>query len=329
MLSTADLALLLLEKVFAFMALGALFARFGFYTPAVTRFVLRNFVVRLLLPLLIFEKVVGTLSTRDAAGMALSFGGALAMVFGASALARLSWVIIASRREPAGVPNTTAREARNRSKRSFVLVNSFHNYGFIAYPLILELYGSGGLALAFVFALTCDALFWSYGVSVIDGHARVRWSEVINPPFVTVLLSVTLAFWGLRERIPGQLSTFLFRDLGVITAITIPLALSTVGGAFFHSLRTVRGRPPDTVGIVLSVLLRALVLPAFFLTLFLLLPPTPARSVLLVEAVMPASIGVVILSALYDGDHAFIVIVSVISNLLGLLTIPLYLGCVS
>lgn len=330
MLSTPDLALLLVKKVFLFMAIGAVLARLGLYTPRVTSFVLRNLVVRLLLPLLIFEKVVGGLTVNDASGMALCFSGALAMIFGASGVAQITRRLIPVRpsselNAPAVIPAGGGSPAGplERARRSFALVNSFHNYGFIVYPLVLELYGAPGLSLAFVFALTCDALFWSYGVALIDNSARIRWAEILNPPFVTMLVSVSLAFLGLKGRLPANV----LESLGQIGVITIPLALSTVGGAFYYSLQSVRGRSFDVRSISVSLALRALVLPVLFVTpVLLFLGPSLARNVLVVEAVMPASIGVVILSALYDGDHAFIVTVSGLSNVLAVVTIPLYLS---
>ncbi len=331
MISSLDLAQLLLAKVFVFIGAGALAARVGFYTPAVSQFVLRNIVMRALLPLLIFEKVLSQLRPDDGGPVAWCFFGALVMVGVSTVTGRLLWPWVApapetpERRADAAPEGGTADsgDGARRLYRSFLLVNAFHNYGFLVYPLVLALYGPKGLSLSFVFALTCDGLFWSLGISLIRGRAAARWQEILNPPFLTLLAATALAFLGTAEHLPPGL----LGAIGSVTVVTIPLALTTVGAAFMHALRGMKSRPPALRALTSSILMRAVAFPALFAgAALLLLPPSLVRSVLIVQAIMPASMGVVILSALYDGDHSFIVSASGISNLLSILTIPLYLS---
>ena len=306
-----ELFRLLAGEVLLYLALGALLARLTLFPEAVVQFVLRNFVVRTLLPLLVLQKVSAGLRANDLAGVAAMFAGALAMVFLTALAARAL--------------------ARPHSPSTFTLAGTFHNYGFIVYPLVWALYGDRALSLAFVFALPCDGLFWSFGVGLLRVD-RSGWSgslrAMLNPPFVAVLLSVALALSGAARAL--ELGERL-APLESVTRFAIPTALTCVGGVFFHSVRGIRGEltqwrelPWGDLGRLMA--LRTLVVPlAMGVGVVSLVEPPALRSVLVVQAVMPASIGMVVLPTLFGGDRLLITWFSALSNSLGFVTIPLYL----
>lgn len=314
-MSAFDLFELLVTKVYVFVAIGALLAAVGVYSTARIQWIIKQLVVNTLLPLLIAEKVLGHLNLADVNGVLFAFAGGVSMILLSAVLVRLllPWL-----------------GGTSENLSSLMLGNTFHNYSFIPFPLALALLGEKALSFAFVFALACDGLFWSFGVFLIQHKpgqpGRIRWSKVITPPFVVMLLSLGLAFSGVNAFIPKVV----YKYSSYLTQITIPLAISTIGGVFYHSFKNISWNELQLPAIFKSLALRQLILPAFWALLFYFVMPSDlVRKVAVIEAIMPASIGVVLLGALYGGDSHFLVSFSTVSNLVSILSVPLYLHLAS
>ncbi|MFC1585918.1 AEC family transporter [Fibrobacterota bacterium] len=301
---------ILTVDIFSWMALGMVLARLGFFSIQHIQFVLRKVVINMLFPCLILEKILINLNISDTLNMAMLFAGALVMFLGSCCISFL-WV---------------PRIAGNReSENTMLLCNTFQNYGFMVFPLALNLLGEKGLALALIYSLTGDALLWSLGIYLLQRMpgAKIKWKEIITPPAVTVLVSVVLALAGVPGHIPGQIFTLLHYP----ALLTVPLAIICSGGIFFHTLKGMGKRDFPVKEISFSLTSRMLVLPLLWIgVISMLVPQSLAKSILYIEAVMPASVVITALVAIYGGDRKYAVLFSLLTVLLSILTVPLYLS---
>jgi predicted permease len=234
------------------------------------------------------------------------------MFFGSSALTYL-WVSKVARDRP--------------TENAMLLCNTFQNYGFMVFPLALHFFGEKGLALSLIFTLTYDGLLWSAGIYMLirKPGAAINWREIITPPAVTVCIAVILALIGLPRIIPAQVYTVLHFP----AMFTIPLALIGSGGIFFHSLIGIKWQDIPVREVASSLVSRMLFLPLFWMGIIaFMVPDSMARSILYIEAVMPAAVVPVVLVAIYGGNQRYSVIFVILTHLAAVLTIPVYLSII-
>lgn len=75
----------------------------------------------------------------------------------------------------------------------FQLMTVFNNIGFMGFPVISAVYGSGALLYASVFLLPFNILFYTYGVNVISKtKQKLNWKKVLNIGTIASILAVIL-----------------------------------------------------------------------------------------------------------------------------------------
>lgn len=112
----------------------------------------------------------------------------------------------------------------------------FSNIGYIGYPIVSALFGPGAVFYATVFVLLFQLLCWSYGVHLIEGEARFRFSLSVlrSPCIISALAAYVIYFSGVRfPPVVRQAVSF----LGEITS---PLCMLVIGCSLAQmSLRSV------------------------------------------------------------------------------------------
>ena len=73
------------------------------------------------------------------------------------------------------------------------LMTAFNNIGFMGFPVISALYGSGALLYAAVFLLPFNFLFYTYGVNAVSPvKQRFQWKKVLNAGVIASIAAVIL-----------------------------------------------------------------------------------------------------------------------------------------
>lgn len=101
----------------------------------------------------------------------------------------------------------------------------FSNIGYIGYPVVGALFGHSAIFYATVFVLLFQLLCWSYGVHLVKGGARFRFSLSVlkSPCVIAALASYAIYFTGVRfPAIVTECVTFL-GDL------TTPMCMLVIG----------------------------------------------------------------------------------------------------
>ncbi len=299
---------LLIIHVFSWLCLGMALNFFTILPAAWFRAGLRYVVLYFLVPCFMFEKILNQMDYSDSINVLYLSAAAVIMVLGACLItwAQLRWL--------------TRQKGMHGS---ILLCGSFNNYGFIVYPLVLNMFGEKALALTFSFTLPTDALLWSLGIYLLQNNKKdgVKWREVFSPPFIVFMISLGLAFGGARSHMPDVI----FSILKFPGYLTIPTALICIGGLFYESFRGSSARVHCAGEVLRTLLTRTVILPLIWVVIIgLFIHHSPVREILLIEAIMPASMGTVALISIYGGHQVFGVIYSSLSNIISIITIPLY-----
>ena len=210
------------------------------------------------------------------------------------------------------------RIRKGQGLRTFTISAGIQNYGFIALPIIIEIFpdNPGPKGLVFVHGVGVEIAMWTVGLAILNGKAGFR--SIINGPFIAVVTGLLLNYTGLYRFIPDIVQTV----LEMLGACAIPMAIfmigATIGRYFEKEILT------DALRVsVLSVLVRLGLSATLILCLVTFLPlPLDLKRLLVVQAAMPAAIFPIVLARLYGGQTQVAIQVVVATSIVGMITAP-------
>lgn len=305
-------------SVFAVIGVGIVARRAQWLNEAGDRSLLK-IGIDLLLPCLIFTVVADNPALKQAGNLFLSPG----VGFGTFALGLAAAMAVTRLGSRATGLNGTAQ------RRTFTLSVGAYNYGFLALPLVRELFDDQTLGVLFVHNVGAGLALWTLGVATLNGKLDGRaWRQMVNPPSVAVVVAVA---FNLLEITPWlhQHAEFLLRPVRWLGEAAVPMMLMLVGASIADQLqsgaRDTRRR--DTAKVIAwACLLRLGLLPVAFLLVAAVLPASQElKRVIVVEAAMPSAMFGVLLARRYNGDPATALRVVLSTSILSLLTIPLWI----
>jgi predicted permease len=298
----------IVAPVFVVMALGYMMRKIGILSSEADRSLTR-LVVTLLAPCLAFDTIIGN------EGLAKPQNWLLPPILG---FASIGLGIVVSRwgaklsRIPEGKP-----------RRTFVFVTSLHNYGYIPLPLCNALFDRDTMGVLFAFFLGVELAFWSIAVAQLTGRsAGGNWRRALNAPIIAITTAIALNALGAEAWIPPSITT----TFHLLAACAVPLGLLLSGAliADYVNWESVRhGRRT----ILASAAVRIIILPAVMLVFTRLAPlDVTLKSVLVVQAAMPAAIFPIVVTRAHHGDMPTALRVVLGTSAIGLITIPLWIG---
>lgn len=297
----------LVLPVFVVIAAGAGARRLGWLRAEADESLLK-LVVNFLYPCLIFDNVLGNEALRVPgnllAGPVLGFvtmGGGILVAY---AVARRAGLAVG-----AGL-------------RTFAFGVGIFNYGYMAIPLVEELFGRETLGVLFVFNVGCEAAIWTIGILMLSGVSlREGWKRVLNPPVYALVLAVVLNLSGGAEWLPSILR----QSVRMAAGCAVPLGLLVIGATLVEYLAEPR-LLVDRKVTPLSCALRLGLIPLGMLGLAVFLPiPEELKGVLVVQAAMPAGILPIVIARHHGGRPVTAVQVVLGTTVVGLFTVPLWL----
>lgn len=298
----------IVAPIFATMGIGYGLRRVRVLTSEADRSLTR-LVITALAPALIFDVILGNEALKRPENWLLPPLLGFASVLLGIACAHLGACVFRIRE---GVP-----------RRTFVFTASLQNYSYIPLPVCAALFPGETMGILFAFCLGVEAAFWSVALWRLTGGGLSRhWRRMLNPPMAAILLALILNGFSAGEWLPPVAGTVI-HSLG---ACAIPLALLLSGALVadhlnFGALRHGRRH------IFAAVAVRILLVPVLILVAAWLLPfNEKLKAVLVMEAAMPASIFSLVVVVAYGGDIRTGIQVVLGTSLVGLVSIPLWLG---
>ncbi len=296
-----------LVSVFLICGVGALLEGFKWLTEDLEKGMMRM-VVNLFLPSYIIYKMLGSEEVRDPQVVSVAFLTGFGIVCVGFLIAYYVGKLFGFK--------------VGSGLRSFTLGCGVHNYGFLAVPLMVVIYGEASnnvIGLSFVHGIGVEMAMWSVGLSVLSGKFEIQWRRLINGPTVGIVLGFVLVYTPLGNLIPE----FLLRPMSMLGECTFPMALLLIGATMCRLLKEVQW---DIKTIMGSVIVRNLLIPLVYLGVGLLIPADSVlRLVYVVQLTMPAAMMPILLAKHYGGNPDTSVQVVASSSLLSLISIPIWL----
>ncbi|MBC8012364.1 MAG: AEC family transporter [Burkholderiales bacterium] len=300
--------LALVLPIFAVIAAGAGARRLGWLKPEADESLLK-LVVNLLYPCLIFDNVLGNAALRAPgnllAGPLLGFASMAGGILIAYAVAKRCGFAVG-----AGL-------------RTFAFSVGIFNYGYMAIPIVEELFGRETLGVLFVFNVGCEAAIWTVGILMLAGVSLNAggWRRVLNPPVYALVLAVLLNLSGGDVWLP----TVVRQAIHMMGQCAVPLGLLVIGATlveYFAAPRTLVDRKVTP----LACALRLGLIPLAMLGAAVWLPiPRELREVIVVQAAMPAGILPIVIAKHHGGRPLTAVQVVLGTTAVGLFVVPLWL----
>ena len=290
------------------MALGYLMRKIGILSSEADRSLTR-LVVTLLAPCLALDTIIGNDAFVNPANWILPPVLGFASIVLGIAMSRLGAKLF-------GIPEGGAR-------RTFVFTTSLHNYGYIPLPLCHALFDRDTMGVLFAFYLGVELAFWSIALAQLTGHSEQRsWRRAINPPIVAIPTAILLNALGAKSWIPASIET----TIHLLAVCAIPLAL-LLSGALIADHINKESLRHGSRAIFASAAVRIGLLPALILLFTKIAPLDLAlKSVLVLQAAMPAAIFPIVVTRAHHGDMPTALQVVLGTSIIGLITIPLWIG---
>lgn len=195
------------------------------------------------------------------------------------------------------------------------------NFGFMGNALVQGLLGDEMLFKYLIFCLPANIFVYTVGmVWLTAGKEKFTPKMLLTPTFAYVLIGMAVGFF----QIPFP--SFVNKAFSACSSCFSPLAMILTGfviGKFDLKKLVTKGR------VYLLTLLRVVVMPLIFLLIAKLLRlPQEAQTLILVFSAMPLGLSTIVFPAAYGGDETPGASMAVISNVIGILTVPLMMSLV-
>lgn len=197
----------------------------------------------------------------------------------------------------------------------------FGNVAFIAYPLIQALYGDEGLLYAALFAFASDCWLWTIGVFTLakvkssGGSFTANLKRMITPSTIGFFISLFMLITGLR--FTGIIKDVLTNVGGITTYLSMLFIGMTLAMVDFRHIY-------KRVSLFVLTLVKMLAVPLLLICILRFMPFAPlVKYVLVLQAGIPTSTVLVILSDNYGCDTVYSAEGVFITTLLSIGTLPL------
>jgi predicted permease len=214
------------------------------------------------------------------------------------------------------------------SKKSLLPIASMQNAGYLALPLGQAIYpGQFDLYALYTFLIIMglNPVLWSVGKFLNTGGHTVQfsWKQFITPPFIANLLGISLVISGLQNYIPK----IVFNAIELTGTATVPIANFTLGAVLGGiSLRIW----PSFSDIMRVLMVKYLIIPVIAVIGMIIFNIRETNSllsdVILIQAVSPPAIAIMIQIKNYGGNEQKSGSLMLISYLVCIVVIPSWMA---
>ncbi|MBQ2704230.1 MAG: AEC family transporter [Clostridia bacterium] len=205
------------------------------------------------------------------------------------------------------------RDGYRRSVYTYSL--TVPNSGYMGIPLTEALFGDSMLINVLLFALPINLYLYTVGYCALI-KSKLSFKKLINPPIIAILLGSAIGISGLN--LPDFANNFLSvasAPLGPCTMLILGMALSE------YKFTKLLKNPVNYV----VALLRLIVIPAIFVTIFKLIGLSNVVMPALIVYSMPCGLNTVVFPKMVGEDCETGAALTLISTALSMVTIPFML----
>ncbi len=267
-------------------------------------------VINVLLPSMIFSKIIGTLDPQN-----FPLWWFLPLVGIGLILIGIFFAVIFFFRDLS-------------SKRSLLPIASMQNAGYLALPLGQAIYPDQFDLYAlytFLIIMGLNPILWSVGKYLSTGGRMIEfsWKQFVTPPFIANLLAIIFVLSGLHHYIPKTV----INAIDLTGTATVPLANFILGAVLGGISLKIWPSFSDTIRVIGVKFLFIPLVTVFVMMIMHLNDSNSLLSdVILIQAVSPPAIAILIQIKNYGGDAQKSGSLMLISYIFCLLAIPLWMA---
>lgn len=209
---------------------------------------------------------------------------------------------------------------------SFIITNS----GFLGYPLIEAVFGAEILLKYMIFNIPTNVFIYTVGMGMFRSDERTHFNfkelkRLINPPLIAIPIGILIGLFQIK--LPTVVNSILVSSAGCMA----PMAMLMTGIVLSkHPIREAF----TNWRYYCASLIRLILIPAIFFGLFMLFRlfmPIPSEWILvaLVFLCLPLGLNAVVFPEYYGRDGTVGAHANLISNIFGLITIPIAFALLS
>ena len=213
-------------------------------------------------------------------------------------------------------------------KRSLLPIASMQNAGYLALPLGQAIYPEQFDLYAlytFLIIMGLNPILWSVGKFLSTGGKMIEfsWRQLITPPFIANLLGISFVLTGWLQYIPKMV----FNAIELTGTATVPLANFVLGAVLGSISLRIWPSFADTVRVLgVKFLVIPLVTIAIMMLVNLKVTNSLVSDVILIQAVSPPAIAILIQIKNYGGNAQKSGSLMLISYIACIVVIPLWMA---
>ncbi|QLY78868.1 AEC family transporter [Clostridium intestinale] len=197
---------------------------------------------------------------------------------------------------------------------------------FIGLPVNLALFGESSVPYVLLYYIANTIIFWTIGVYLISKDSSVEEANIINfqsikrifsAPLIGFLLGIIFVLLEIN------LPTFIIDACKYLGNLTTPLSMLFIGGTIYSV---------DLKGIRLTKDIITIVIARLFISPFVVVllahfssEPILMKEVFIIQASLPIMTQTTIISKQYNSDYKYVAVLTTLTTILSLITIPVYM----
>lgn len=220
----------------------------------------------------------------------------------------------------------------------YKMLSMFGNVMYLAYPLMMSLYGDKGIIYAVFYNLANDSVLWTLGIFLVNRHQKSNkgitsnLKQLINGNTISFLIGITCVITNFKGIVEGSnqyvKNTYVFimdtfqplgKTTSVLSMIFIGLILSQVR---FDSMKDILKRYP----LLIMCFFKLIFVPVTALIVLNMLGGMVdhfVKSIIVLQLGMPCGTIIAALTSQYDSDYSFATEGVFFSTIIGAATLPL------
>lgn len=197
---------------------------------------------------------------------------------------------------------------------------------FIGLPVNLALFGESSVPYVLLYYIANTIIFWTIGVYLISKDSSVEEANIINfqsikrifsAPLIGFLLGIIFVLLEIN------LPTFIIDACKYLGNLTTPLSMLFIGSTIYSV---------DLKGIRLTKDIITIVIARLFISPFVVVllahfssEPILMKEVFIIQASLPIMTQTTIISKQYNSDYKYVAVLTTLTTILSLITIPVYM----
>ena len=206
--------------------------------------------------------------------------------------------------------------ARERYTRNIYLYSfTIANIGYMGYPIVEAVFGAEALFNMIVFCIPFNIFIYSVGIALLNpNNEKISFKSLISPVFIFMAVGAVVGLSGI------PLPSAVTKTSGLLSGCMAPIAMLLAGIVIAgYSLRELFAG----CSVYIAAIFRMLIIPAAGMLIAKAASlPMNFQIIILTVLAMPFGLNTVVFPAAYGGDTQTGARLALISNLMGIITIP-------